>query len=63
MIYCPNIYNRAAYNTWMDNKTFLLIDKTPNDIKEDMKNRTPAQALKHHKKLRGYTSPYPTATS
>ena len=29
MIYCPNVYNQAAFNTWMDEKTFLLLDKTP----------------------------------
>ncbi|OLP86627.1 hypothetical protein AK812_SmicGene32253 [Symbiodinium microadriaticum] len=34
MIYCPNGYNQAAFNTWMDKKTFLLLDKTPEDIKE-----------------------------
>ena len=36
MIYCPNIYNQAAFNTWMDKKTFLLLDKAPEDIKEEV---------------------------
>ena len=27
MIYCPNVYNQAAFNTWMDKKTFLLGQK------------------------------------
>ncbi|CAE7465974.1 unnamed protein product, partial [Symbiodinium microadriaticum] len=39
MIYCPNGYNQAAFNTWMDKKTFLLLDKTPEDIKEDMERQ------------------------
>ena len=42
MIYCPNIYNQAAYNTWMDSKTFRILDKSVQDIKDDMQNNTPA---------------------
>ena len=42
MIYCSNVYNQAAFNTWMDEKTFLLLDKSPQDIKEDMERQTAA---------------------
>ncbi|OLP82705.1 Xylosyltransferase 1 [Symbiodinium microadriaticum] len=59
MIYCPNVCNHAAYNTWMDKKTFLSLDKSPEDIKEDMKNRTPSQIIKHYKKLPDYHKPRP----
>ena len=50
MIYCPNVYNQAAFNTWMDEKTFLLLDKSPEDIKEDMERQTPPVVRKHYKK-------------
>eukprot|EP00439_Symbiodinium_sp_Y106_P054574 s1990_g7.t1 len=47
MIYCPNIYNQAAHNTWMDSKTFRMLDKSVQDIKDDMQNNTPAEVSKH----------------
>ncbi|CAE7776481.1 unnamed protein product [Symbiodinium necroappetens] len=59
MIYCPNIYNQAAFNTWMDEKTFLLLDKTPEDIKEDMERQTPPVVRKHYKRLLDYNKPIP----
>ena len=59
MIYCPNIYNQAAINTWMDEKTFLLLDKTPQDVKEDMERHTPPSVRRHYKKLLDYTKPIP----
>ncbi|CAE7756865.1 unnamed protein product, partial [Symbiodinium microadriaticum] len=59
MIYCPNIYNQAAVNTWMDEKTFLLLDKTPQDVKEDMERHTPPSVRRHYKKLLDYTKPIP----
>ena len=43
----------------MDKKTFLSLDKSPEDIKEDMKNRTPSQIIKHYKKLLDYHKPRP----
>ncbi|CAE7738998.1 unnamed protein product, partial [Symbiodinium necroappetens] len=58
MIYCPNVYNQAAVNTWMDKKTFLL-DKSPEDIKADMARQTPATVRKHYKKLLDYNEPIP----
>ncbi|CAE7190176.1 hypothetical protein AK812_SmicGene2104 [Symbiodinium microadriaticum] len=59
MIYCPNVYNQAAFNTWMDEKTFLLLDKSPEDIKVDMERHTPAAVRKHYKKLLDYNKPIP----
>ncbi|CAE7802215.1 unnamed protein product [Symbiodinium necroappetens] len=59
MIYCPNVYNQAAFNTWMDEKTFLLLDKSPEDIKEDMERQTPPVVRKHYKKLLDYNKPIP----
>ena len=59
MIYCPNIYNQAAFNTWMDKKTFLLLDKAPEDVKEDMEKQTPPSVRRHYKKLLDYTKPIP----
>ena len=51
MVYCPNIYNNAAYNTWMDKATFHLLDKTPHQIKDEMRHNTPKQISKHYSKL------------
>ncbi|CAE7526027.1 unnamed protein product, partial [Symbiodinium sp. KB8] len=59
MIYCPNVYNQAAVNTWMDEKTFLLLDKSPQAIKEDMERQTPPAVRKHYKKLLDYNKPIP----
>ncbi|CAE7561495.1 unnamed protein product, partial [Symbiodinium necroappetens] len=59
MIYCPNVYNQAAFNTWMDEKTFLLLDKSPEDIKADMEKQTPTVVRKHYKKLLDYNKPIP----
>ncbi|CAE7602690.1 unnamed protein product, partial [Symbiodinium necroappetens] len=59
MIYCPNVYNQAAVNTWLDKKTFLLLDKSPEDIKADMERQTPAAVRKHYKKLLDYNNPIP----
>ena len=59
MIYCPNVYNQAAVNTWMDKKTFLLLDKTPQDIKDDMEKQTPPSVRRHYKKLLDYNKPIP----
>ncbi|CAE7207108.1 unnamed protein product, partial [Symbiodinium sp. KB8] len=59
MIYCPNVYNQAAFNTWMDEKTFLLLDKTPEDIKEDMERQTPPVVRKHYKRPLDYNKPIP----
>ncbi|CAE7730033.1 unnamed protein product, partial [Symbiodinium sp. KB8] len=54
-----NVYNQAAFNTWMDKKTFLLLDKSPEDIKTDMERQTPAAVRKHYKKLLDYNKPIP----
>ena len=59
MICCPNVYNQAAFNTWMDEKTFLLLDKSPQVIKEDMERQTPPVVRKHYKKLLDYNKPIP----
>ena len=59
MTYCPNIYNQAAYNTWMDSKTFRMLDKSVQDIKDDVQNNTPAEVSKHYKKLMAYDKPLP----
>ncbi|CAE7626873.1 unnamed protein product [Symbiodinium sp. CCMP2592] len=59
MIYCPNVYNQAAYNTWMDQQTFRMLDKDPEDIKQDMKNKTPKAVAKHYTKLLAYEKPLP----
>ena len=48
--YCPNIYNQAAYNTWMDKKTFRMLQNNPQDMKEDMKTNTPPEVSKHYRK-------------
>ena len=59
MIYCLNVYNQAAFNSWMDKKTFLLLDKSPEDIKEDMERQTSPVVRKHYKKLLDYNKPIP----
>ncbi|CAE6952265.1 unnamed protein product [Symbiodinium sp. CCMP2592] len=48
MIYCPNIYNQAAYNTWMDKQTFRMLDADPDEIKQNMQNNTPKVVAKHY---------------
>ncbi|CAE7805157.1 unnamed protein product [Symbiodinium sp. CCMP2592] len=59
MIYCPNIYNQAAYNTWMDKQTFRMLDADPAEIKQAMKNNTPKIVAKHYAKLLDYAKPLP----
>ena len=59
IVYCLNVYNQAAFNTWMDKKTFLLLDKSPEDIKEDMERQTSPVVRKHYKKLLDYNKPMP----
>ncbi|CAE7316699.1 unnamed protein product [Symbiodinium sp. CCMP2592] len=59
MIYCPNIYNQAAYNTWMDKQTFRMLDADPAEIKQAMKNNTPKIVAKHYAKLLDYEKPLP----
>ncbi|CAE7328151.1 tauD, partial [Symbiodinium sp. KB8] len=59
MIYCPNVYNQAAFNTWMDKKMFLLLDKSPDNVKADMERQTPAAGRKNYKKLLDYNKPIP----
>ncbi|CAE7666338.1 unnamed protein product [Symbiodinium sp. CCMP2592] len=59
MIYCPNIYNQAAYNTWMDKQTFRMLDADPAEIKQSMKNNTPKIVAKHYAKLLDYEKPLP----
>ncbi|CAE7585122.1 unnamed protein product [Symbiodinium sp. CCMP2592] len=59
MIYCPNIYNQAAYNTWMDKQTFRMLDADPDEIKQNMQNNTPKVVAKHYSKLLAYEKPLP----
>ncbi|CAE7453021.1 unnamed protein product [Symbiodinium sp. CCMP2592] len=59
MIYCPNIYNQAAYNTWMDKQTFRMLDADPEEIKQAMQNNTPKIVAKHYAKLLAYEKPLP----
>ncbi|CAE7653106.1 unnamed protein product [Symbiodinium sp. CCMP2592] len=59
MIYCPTIYNQAAYNTWMDKQTFRILDKDPEEIKQDMQSNTPKVVAKHYAKLLAYEKPLP----
>ncbi|CAE7679264.1 unnamed protein product [Symbiodinium sp. CCMP2592] len=59
MIYCPNIYNQAAYNTWMDKQTFRMLDADPAEIKQAMQNNTPKIVAKHYTKLLAYEKPLP----
>ncbi|CAE7343069.1 unnamed protein product [Symbiodinium sp. CCMP2592] len=59
MIYCPTIYNQAAYNTWMDKQTFRILDKAPEEIKQDMQHNTPKVVAKHYAKLLAYEKPLP----
>ena len=63
MIYRPNFYNQAAYNTWMDSKTFRMLDKSVQDIKDDMQNNTPAEVSKHTSGSSPMTSHSRMATS
>ncbi|CAE7824317.1 unnamed protein product [Symbiodinium sp. CCMP2592] len=57
MVYCPTIYNQAAYNTWMDKQTFRILDKDPEEIKQDMQSNTPKVVAKHYAKLLAYEKP------
>ena len=59
MLYCPNIYNQAAYNTWMDTSTFQCLDKTEEEMKAYMKANTPKSVSKHYGKLLDYSKPLP----
>ena len=63
MIYCPNGYNQAAFNTWMDKKTFLLLDKTPEDIKEDMERQKTSPHLNCGKRSMSYSKPTKSSQS
>ena len=59
MVCCPNIYNNAAYNTWMGKATLHLLDKTPHQIKVEMRHNKPKQVSKHYSKLLSLDKPLP----
>ena len=59
MVYCPNIYNQPAYNTWFDKDTFAVMDEDENTIKQTMQRSLPQHIAKKYKKILDFTKPLP----
>ena len=50
MVYCPNLYNQAAFNNWFDKDTFAVMDDLPQHM------------ARKYKKILDLRNPYPTVT-
>ena len=59
MVYCPNVYNQAAYNTWFDRDTFVVMNGYEATVKQNMQKSLPLHIAKKFKKILDFTKPFP----
>ena len=59
MVYCSNLYNQAAFNTWFDKGTFAVMDEDEDTIKNNMRKNLPQHIARKYKKILDFKKPLP----
>ena len=59
MLYCSQVYHRAAVNSWSDPGVFTELNDDPEQLKAQMKQHTPESLSKQQKQLVDFSKDLP----